>query len=139
MKLLTEYLEHALTFERLAAGEEDQATRQSDFGAARAIHGAGTAAYAAAVNVAEIAHYRRLAAAALANNIRTTGPADALRDLGATCTPSQPDASARRAANSSRWSRSTRKTAPRCRRCPAIGTALSCARSTRCGQATAPR
>jgi hypothetical protein len=65
-----------------AARNASEATRQSDFGTARATHGAGTTAYAAAVKVAEIAHYRRLAAAALANGIRTTGPADALRDLG---------------------------------------------------------
>jgi hypothetical protein len=66
-----------------AARTASEATRQSDFGAARATHGAGTAAYAAAVRVAEIAHYRRLAASALASGIRTTAPADALRDLGA--------------------------------------------------------
>lgn len=66
-----------------AARTASEATRQSDFGAARSTFGAGTAGYAAAVKVAEIAHYRRLAAAASLNGIRTTGPADALRDLGA--------------------------------------------------------
>jgi len=43
----------------------------------------GSAAYAAAVKTADIAHHRRIAASALANGIRTTAPADALRDLGA--------------------------------------------------------
>ena len=65
-----------------AARTASEATRQSDIGAARATHGAGSNAYAAAVRVADISHHRRIAAAASANGIRTTGPADALRDLG---------------------------------------------------------
>ena len=66
-----------------AARMASEGIRQADVGAARLTHGAGSAAYAAAVRTAEIAHHRRIAASALANNIRTTGPADALRDLGA--------------------------------------------------------
>jgi hypothetical protein len=59
-----------------------EGTRQTDIGNARVTHGAGTAAYAAAVRTADITHHRRIAASALTNGIRTTGPADALRDLG---------------------------------------------------------
>jgi hypothetical protein len=59
-----------------------EGTRQADIGAARTTFGAGTAGYAAAVKAADIAHHRRIAASAAANGIRTTGPAEALRDLG---------------------------------------------------------
>ena len=65
-----------------AARVASEATRQTDVGNARVTHGAGTAGYAAAVKTADIAHHRRIAASAIANGIRTTAPADALRDLG---------------------------------------------------------
>ncbi len=65
-----------------AARATSEGTRQSDVGAALVTHGAGTAAYAAAVKAADIAHHRRIASSALTNGIRTDGPNLALRFLG---------------------------------------------------------
>ncbi len=58
-----------------------EATRQGDVAAAIVANG-GSATVAAAVRTAEVAHYRRIVASALANGLPTQEFTRALLDLG---------------------------------------------------------